>query len=89
MKTPSIKRYSLAGLLDYAVRQDRRIEARLHLNGGAYTTHWFRPVGLDHFEHESGCDGSVEKRVSRRALLKAYAWQQGAKCWELVPETGT
>ena len=78
---------SLAGLLDLAVRQGRRIEARLHLNGGAYTTHWFQPLKRGRIRHESGCDESVET-VARRALLKAYAWQQGAKCWELIHEKG-
>ena len=78
---------SLAGLLDLAIRQDRRIEARLHLNGGAYTTHWFQPLKRGRIRHESGCDESVET-VTRRALLKAYAWQQGTKCWELIQDKG-
>jgi hypothetical protein len=79
---------SLASLLDHAARQDRRIKARLHLNGGAYTTHWFQSLKRGRIRHKSGCDNTVET-VTRRALLKAYAWQKGAKCWELVPEAGT
>ena len=79
---------SLASLLDYAARQDRRIKARLHLNGGAYTTHWFQSLKHGRIRHKIGCDNTVET-VTRRALLMAYAWQKGAKCWELVPEEGT
>lgn len=78
---------SLASLLDHVVRQGRRIKARLHLNGGAYTSHWFQPLKHGRIRHESGCDESVET-VTRRTLLKAYAWQKGTKCWELVPEAG-
>ena len=78
---------SLASLLDLAVMQNRRIKARLHLNGGAYTTHSFQPLKHGCIRHKSSCDNSVET-VTRRALLKAYAWQKGAKCWELMPEEG-
>lgn len=78
---------SLASLLDHAARHGRRIKARLHLSGGACTTHWFHYLKRGRIRHKSGCDNTVET-VTCRALLKAYAWQKSAKCWELVPEEG-
>jgi len=83
MKAPTY--CSLAGLLDKAGQPGQRIEARLRLNYGAFTTHWFQLLKRGRVRHESGCDNTVEM-VTRRALLKAYAWQKGAKCWELVPK---